>query len=216
MDIKVDINSIDVNVSVKNYSASIDSEDTLVKVLAAKGDKGDKGTKGDKGDKGDKGEQGNKGDAFTYSDFTEEQLASLKGEKGDKGDTGEQGIQGIQGIQGVKGDTGDNGISPSVEISKSGKVTTITITDVDGTHTATINDGADGQGSGDMEKSVYDTNNNGTVDNAEKVNNHTVESDVPQNAKFTDTVYDDTNLAERVTTLETTINNLTNLDEVSF
>lgn len=39
---------------------------------------------------------------------------------------------------------GADGISPTVSISKSGKVTTITITDKDGTHTATINDGEDG------------------------------------------------------------------------
>ena len=46
-----------------------------------------------------------------------------------------------------------------------------------------------GGGGGDMYKAVYDTNNNGIVDNAEKVNNHTVESDVPSNAVFTDTTY---------------------------
>nr|DAU31780.1 MAG TPA: hypothetical protein [Caudoviricetes sp.] len=38
-----------------------------------------------------------------------------------------------------------------------------------------------------MLKTVYDTNNNGIVDNAEKVNNHTVLKDVPANAQFTDT-----------------------------
>lgn len=85
---------------------------------------------------------------------------------------------------------GDDGYSPTVETSKSGKVTTITITDVNGTHTATILDGEDGAAaSGDMKKEVYDTNNNGIVDNAEKVNNHTVEKDVPANAVFTDTTY---------------------------
>ena len=44
-------------------------------------------------------------------------------------------------------------------------------------------------GSGDMLKSVYDSDGDGIVDNAEKVNNHTVEADVPAGAKFTDTVY---------------------------
>ena len=39
-----------------------------------------------------------------------------------------------------------------------------------------------------MLKSVYDTNGDGIVDNAEKVNNHTVLIDVPANAVFTDTV----------------------------
>ncbi len=47
-------------------------------------------------------------------------------------------------------------------------------------------------GGGDMLKSVYDINNNGVVDNSEKVNNHTVLTDVPADAVFTDTVYDDT------------------------
>lgn len=42
---------------------------------------------------------------------------------------------------------------------------------------------------GDMLKSVYDSDGNGVVDNAEKVNNHTVDADVPAGAKFTDTIY---------------------------
>lgn len=84
---------------------------------------------------------------------------------------------------------GEDGVSPTITTSKVGRETTLTITDVNGTHTATILDGADGSGSGDMSTSVYDTNNNGTVDNAEKVNNHTVQSDVPANAVFTDTTY---------------------------
>jgi len=41
---------------------------------------------------------------------------------------------------------------------------------------------------GDMLKSIYDKNGSGIVDNAEKVNNHTVDADVPSGAKFTDTV----------------------------
>ncbi|VUZ22929.1 Uncharacterised protein [Acetobacterium wieringae] len=42
---------------------------------------------------------------------------------------------------------------------------------------------------GDMKRTTYDVNENGIVDNAEKVNGHTVESDVPSGAKFTDTTY---------------------------
>ena len=45
---------------------------------------------------------------------------------------------------GSKGSTGENGVSPTVSTSKSGKVTTLTITDANGTKTAKINDGADG------------------------------------------------------------------------
>ena len=40
-----------------------------------------------------------------------------------------------------------------------------------------------------MLKSVYDSDGNGIVDNAEKVNGFTVETNVPANAEFTDTVY---------------------------
>ncbi|MBR5873100.1 MAG: hypothetical protein IKY90_00015 [Oscillospiraceae bacterium] len=40
---------------------------------------------------------------------------------------------------------GQDGFSPTVTVSKSGKVTTVKITDVNGTKTATINDGADGK-----------------------------------------------------------------------
>lgn len=42
---------------------------------------------------------------------------------------------------------------------------------------------------GDMMKNVYDTDNDGIVDNAKKVDGHTVGIDVPNNALFTDTVY---------------------------
>ena len=39
---------------------------------------------------------------------------------------------------------GEDGVSPTVTVSKSGKVTTVTMTDVSGTKTATINDGVNG------------------------------------------------------------------------
>lgn len=90
-------------------------------------------------------------------------------------------------IRGAKGEKGNDGISPIITTSKSGKVTTLTIKDATGTKTALINDGIDSQG--DMLKSTYDKNKNGIVDNSEKVNGHTVNSDVPSNAKFTDTIY---------------------------
>lgn len=53
--------------------------------------------------------------------------------KGEKGDTGATGADGADGI------------SPTVSTSKADGVTTVTITDRDGTHTATINDGAKGE-----------------------------------------------------------------------
>ena len=63
-----------------------------------------------------------------------------KGDKGDKGDTGPAGPQGPQGEKGDKGDKGDPG--PQGE------------------------PGPAGSGSGDMLKSVYDTDDNGIVDHA--------------------------------------------------
>ena len=94
-----------------------------------------------------------------------------------------------QGEKGDPGDPGQDGFSPIVTTEKVGKTTTITITDAEGEHTATILDGADGQGSGDMRTEVYDINQNGIVDDAEKVNGHTVGIDVPADAVFTDTTY---------------------------
>lgn len=52
-------------------------------------------------------------------------------------------------------------------------------------------------GGGDMLKSVYDTDNDGKVDsaeNADTVDGHTVAKNVPADAIFTDTVYDDTEI----------------------
>lgn len=69
--------------------------------------------------------------------------------------------------KGNKGDKGDQGVSPTVTVSKTGKVTTVTITDKDGTKTFYINDGVDGEGAGDMLKSTYDADGDGVVDKAE-------------------------------------------------
>ena len=52
-----------------------------------------------------------------------------------------------------------------------------------------VDDLAASAGKGDMLKSVYDTNGDGIVDNAAKVNGLTVQTAVPANAKFTDTTY---------------------------
>lgn len=147
---------------------------TQVEQGVYKGDKGDKGDTGEKGDKGDKGDTGEQG---------------IQGIQGERGLQGIQGEQGIQGIQGLPGQNGQDGFSPTVSIKKVNKTTTIEIVDKNGTHTATIQDGQDGSGAGDMIKSVYDTTDNGIVDNAEKVNNHTVNKDVPSDAVFTDTTY---------------------------
>ena len=46
-------------------------------------------------------------------------------------------------------------------------------------------------GFGDMMKATYDTNSNGIVDNSALVGGHSVETDVPAGALFTDTPYND-------------------------
>ena len=75
------------------------------------------------GDVVGQGPQGPKGDPFTYEDFTAEQLAALTG---------------------PAGKDGRDGVSPKVAVAKSGTTTTISITDADGTKTATIEDGEQG------------------------------------------------------------------------
>ncbi|MBR5873101.1 MAG: hypothetical protein IKY90_00020 [Oscillospiraceae bacterium] len=55
------------------------------------------------------------------------------------------------------GGTGGGGFSPTIETSKSGKVTTLRITDINGIKTAVINDGADGY------SPTVSVNKNGTV-----------------------------------------------------
>lgn len=62
--------------------------------------------------------------------------------------------------------------------------------DMDAATKKYVDDSVASAGGGDMLKSVYDTNGNGIVDNAEKVGGHTVGKDVPENAVFTDTIYE--------------------------
>lgn len=76
-----------------------------------------------------------------------------------------------QGIQGQKGDKGDQGFAPTVSVSKTGKITTITITDKDGTKTFQVLDGADGEGAGDMRASLYDPDGDYKVEKAEYADN---------------------------------------------
>lgn len=142
-------NDIYVNTSTwivwKCTGSAWENKGSIKGETGATGPQGPQGIQGPKGDTGDTGPQG----------LT-----------GPKGDTGEQGIQGIQGVQGPKGDTG---FSPTISVTKNGKVATITITDVTGSNTFTISDGNDGSGTGDMVKATYDTNEDGVVDFAEKL-----------------------------------------------
>ena len=81
------------------------------------------------------------GTVLTITSASGTSSADLKGEKGEKGDKGDKGDTGGTG---AAGSNGADGVSPTVAVNKSGKVTTVSITDKNGTKTATINDGADG------------------------------------------------------------------------
>ncbi|RLG69218.1 MAG: hypothetical protein DRO11_08090 [Methanobacteriota archaeon] len=59
----------------------------------------------------------------------------------------------------------------------------------DGSTTTWLDSSNSVSSAGDMARVVYDTNASGIVDNAEKVNNLTVETAVPVGAVFTDTTY---------------------------
>lgn len=136
----------DVTTAVGSANTAANNAQTVADTVQAKLDNGDfVGAQGPKGDPGTTGP---------------------KGEPGQKGDTG---ATGPAGPTGAPGSPGEDGVSPTVTVSKTGKVATVTITDKDGEHTFTVNDGADGLGSGDMLKSTYDTNGNGIVDNAERL-----------------------------------------------
>lgn len=100
--------------------------------------------------------------------------------------------KGIDGIDGIDG-TSIVSVIRTYGTGAAGTTDTYTITYTDNsTSTFTVYNGADGTSSGDMNKSIYDINNSGVVDNAEKVNGLTVQTAVPAGAVFTDTVYDDT------------------------
>lgn len=71
-----------------------------------------------------------------------------------KGDTGSPGAKGDPGTPGKDGDPGEpgaDGYSPSVTVTKSGKVTTITVTDKNGTTTEEVLDGKDGENAGKID-----------------------------------------------------------------
>lgn len=123
-----------------------------------KGDTGQTGPTGPQGIQGIQGEQGLKGDpgtnGFSPSVVVTQTntgyhlaITDIIGTTEVDLTDGQDGIQGPQGPKGDKGDDGadgkdgTDGFSPTAFVSKSGNITTITITDKNGTTTATVNDG---------------------------------------------------------------------------
>ena len=66
-------------------------------------------------------------------------LGGLKGDKGDKGEKGDTGAQGLAGANGA------DGFSPIATVTPTDTGATISITDLNGTTTASITNGTDGQ-----------------------------------------------------------------------
>ncbi|MFT5872843.1 MAG: hypothetical protein ACI8WT_001781 [Clostridium sp.] len=167
--------------------------DLIEQVSNVEGEKGDTGLTGLTGEKGADGEKGDKGDNFTVnsmgllvnrSDFDLElkgysYLATdfgdiyfknsdisgdwsepipFRGEKGDTGEIGLTGEKGDIGLTGTNGTNGTNGIDG--EIGETGSIGLTGLTGLTGEIGA---DGIDGTGSGDMSKSIYDSDNDGKI-----------------------------------------------------
>lgn len=136
---------------------------------------------------------GNKGDGYLVAgnlyvwDVSTNAWKNVGTIQGPSGKDGVDGQDGYTPVKGVDYFDGTDGVSPTVSISKVGKVTTITITDATGPHTATINDGVDGTGAGDMLMATYDTDGDGVVDNAAQLggvaaDQYALKTDVPDKA----------------------------------
>ena len=120
------------------------------------------------------GPKGDTGAAFTYDMFTAEQLAALTGPEGKQGIQGETGaaftydmfteeqLEDLTGPQGEKGTSIDS-VKRTSGTGAAGTTDTYTITMSDSsTHTFSVYNGADGEGAGDMLKSIYDPQNKNT------------------------------------------------------
>lgn len=97
--------------------------------------------------------------SVTVDETTKTAIFNFSIPKGQKGDKGDRGQDGAQGAAGQNGTNGADGFSPVATVSKVGNTATITITDKNGTTTATVSDGADGagDGSGGGSAEVYST-----------------------------------------------------------
>lgn len=84
------------------------------------------------------------GSSATASFDSETKVLSIGVPEGLKGDDGYTPVKGVDYFDGLPGDPGADGFSPIATVSKSGKKSTITITDKNGTTTAEVNDGTDG------------------------------------------------------------------------
>lgn len=149
-----------VNTAVNKANTAAGNAQTVADAVQVKLDNGDfVGAAGKDGTDGKDGAPGKDG---------------ADGAPGAPGKDGTDGKDGAPGKDGTDGSPGADGVSPTVTVSRAGKIVTVTITDKDGKKTFTLSDGADGQGSGDMLQSTYDADGDGTVDNAKLLDGHAV------------------------------------------
>ena len=190
------------------------TEEQLAALTGPKGDKGEPGPQGPKGEKGEKGDPGPQG---VKGNIGPQGPRGKKGDQGEKGETGERGPQGPQGIQGEAGKDGTT-YTPSI-----GEVTTVDSNELASASVSVNtetkeavfnfaiprgNNGIDGVQISDNETVENKTWSSSKIaseipttlpangGNADTVNNHTVKSDVPENAVFTDTTYSDATQTE--------------------
>lgn len=156
-----------------------------------------------------KGQKGDKGDKLTFNDLTDEEKASLKGADGfnttitENADNTDkiykldiETVDGTFTTPNLKGADGQGGTGGS------GEENTIESISVNGTPISvdenknvdiTVPDAYD-----DTDIRAELANKSDTDHTHTTVNGHTVESDVPVDAKFTDTVYDDTQVKTQI------------------
>ena len=128
-----------ITITDKNGTKTVDVMD---------GSDGQDGSDGKDGKDGTSATHSWNGTVLTINSASGSSSADLKGQPGKDGVDGytpQKDVDYFDGKDGTDGKDGSDGVSPTVTISKSGKVTTVSITDKNGTKTATINDGADGK-----------------------------------------------------------------------
>ena len=111
---------------------------------------------------------------------------------------GEKGERGIAGFDGKDGKDGKDGVTYTPSI---GTVTTVDSTEL-ASATVSVNE--------ETKEAVFNFAIPKGKDgdrNADTVNNHTVKSDVPENAVFTDTIYDDTEIKNSITEINSNLEN---------
>ena len=105
----------------------------------------ERGLKGERGAKGDTGETGN---GITDIEYVSS-LGNVDTYKITFSDGNETTFEVTNGIDGQDGTDGADGFSPIANVTKAGDTATISITDSNGTTTATVSDGADGNDGAD-------------------------------------------------------------------